>query len=274
MDSQTTLLIAMFILAGTFNVIFPIVLGWWIIRRNHTSWRVLGVGVVTFIGSQVLHMPVVAGLNVFFNSEMAPVINPGFAPFFNGIVLGLLAGLFEETARWIGYRALKQKGNSFGAALTLGAGHGGIEALTIGVVVLFTLVSMLALRALDASSLGLPQDQLSIAVEQMQAYFATPWYLPLAGAIERIGAVALHISLSIMVWLSFARRKALWFWGAVFYHALVDGLVVIAISLGMNTWLLEALLILIGFGGLYWMIRIGKKVDTQQQYLIDEVPQL
>lgn len=274
MNTQTGLLIAMFILAGTFNVVFPFILGWWLIRRQRTSWKLFGVGVLTFIGSQILHMPVVAGLNILFNSEQMPAINPSFAPFFNAIVLGLLAGIFEETARWVGFKVLKERGNSFGAALTLGAGHGGIEAIAIGAVVLFTLVSMLSLRAMEASSLGLPQDQLSLALGQMQAYFSTPWHLPLAGAVERIGAVALHISLSIMVWLSFARNKPLWFWGAILYHAFVDGMTVIAVSFGMPVWGLEGLLIVVSFTVLYWMIRTGKRVEAQRVLAAEQGSQL
>ena len=186
-------------------------------------------------------------------------------PTFNAILLGLLAGLFEETARWVGYKLLKKQGNSFGAALTLGAGHGGVEAVAVGVTVLATLVSMLALRSMGSANLPVPQDQLALAQQQMAAYFATPWYLPLAGAIERIGALALHISLSVMVWLSFSRRNALWFWGAVLYHALVDGLVVLASSFGANIWLLELLTLVVAFSGLFVVLRIGKRQEQIMQ---------
>ncbi len=265
MNESPTLLIATFVLAGTFNVVFPILLGWYIIRKRRTSWKLFGIGILTFIGSQVFHIPLLAALTNGFKNGSLPAISASFAPYFNAILLGLLAGLFEETARWVGYKLLKQKGNSLGAALTLGAGHGGIEAITIGVVVLFTLVSMLSLRSIDSSSLPLAADQLAAAQQQMQTYFATPWHLPLAGAVERISALALHISLSIMVWLSFAARKALWFWGAVLYHAEVDGLTVLAVSFGMATWTLEGLLVLVSFVMLYLIYRIASRVERQRQ---------
>ncbi len=276
MDAPNIPLIVMFVLAGTFNVVFPLVLGWWIIRKRHTSWKLFGVGVVTFICSQIFHLPVVAGLNVLFNSEAMPSIDPSFAPFFNAIVLGLLAGLFEETARWVGYKLLKERGNSLGAALTLGAGHGGIEAIAIGAIVLFTLVSMLSLQAIDSGSLALPADQMEAVQQQLQVYFSAPWYMPLAGAVERISAVALHISLSILVWLSFARRNALWFWGAILYHALVDGLTVVAVSFGMSIWILEGLLIITSFAMLMLIYRLARQVDQQRKpapaALVGEVP--
>ena len=71
-NGSTVLLTIPFILAGTFNVIFPLILGWWIIRRSRkeTNWKLFGVGVLTFIGSQIFHLPVVNGLTRVFATGM------------------------------------------------------------------------------------------------------------------------------------------------------------------------------------------------------------
>jgi uncharacterized membrane protein YhfC len=272
MDQNNLVLVIMFIIAGTFNVIFPFVLGWWIIRKKYTSWRLFAVGVLTFIGSQVFHIPLVNGLTKAFASGALPHVSPGFAPFFNAIVLGLLAGIFEETARWIGYKVLKKKGDSFGAALTLGAGHGGIEAVSIGFIVLINLVAMLGLRSMDTANLPLPAEQMQKVLEGMQTYFATPWHLPLAGAVERIGAMGLHITLSVMVWLAISFRKPLWFWGAILYHALIDGLVVLATSFNLGTWLIEFVFVVVSFAVLYFVLRFAKQKDQQRVVLLDVTP--
>jgi uncharacterized membrane protein YhfC len=268
-NSQNVVLIVTFLLAGTFNVIFPLILGWWIIKRKGTSWKLFGVGVLTFIGSQIFHLPVVNGLTRAFSTGLLPHVDPGFAPFFNAIVLGLLAGIFEETARWIGYKLLKKKGDSFGAALTLGAGHGGIEAIIIGASVLASLVSMLALQSSSEALSALSPNQAALARQQMQAYWATPWHMPLAGAVERIAALGLHIALSVMVWIAISFRKPLWFWLAVLYHAVVDGLAVLGMSFGVNVWFIETGLILISFGMLYVIIRTAKRMDQERVVLLD-----
>ena len=264
-SSPNVVLIITFLLAGTFNVIFPLLLGWWIIKRKGTSWKLFGVGVLTFIGSQIFHLPVVSGLTTAFSSGLLPTIDPGFAPFFNATVLGLLAGIFEETARWIGYKLLKKKGDSFGAALTLGAGHGGIEAIIIGASVLASLISMLALQSSDAVLSGLSPNQAELARQQVQAFWATPWHMPLAGAVERIAALGLHIGLSVMVWLAISFRKPIWFWLAILYHAVVDGLAVLAMTFGVHVWLIEAGLILISFGMLYLIIKTAKRMDEERE---------
>ena len=258
------LLIVTLFLAGTFKVIFPLILGWWIIKKKGTSWKLFGVGVLTFIGSQIFHLPVVRGLTTAFSTGLLPNVDPGFAPFFNAIVLGLLAGIFEETARWIGYKILKKKGDSLGAALTLGAGHGGIEAIILGVSVLATLVSMLALQSSSEVLSALPENQAALAQQQVQAFWATAWHMPLAGAVERIAALGLHIGLSVMVWMAISFRKPIWFWLAILYHAVVDGMAVLAITFGVYIWLIEAGLLVISFGMLYWLITTAKRMERER----------
>lgn len=272
METGSGLLIAMFIIAGTFNVVFPFVLGWWIIRKKQTSWKLFGVGVLTFIGSQIFHIPLVNGLTVAFQTGALPHIDPAIAPYFNAVVLGLLAGIFEETARWIGFKLLKKKGDSLGAALTLGAGHGGVEAVIIGVIVLVNLVAMLGFRYMNTATLPLSADQIQLAQQQAQVYFATPWPLPLTGAVERIGAMGLHITLSIMVWLAISFRKPLWFWGAILYHALIDGLTVLATSFNLGPWLIEFVFVIVSFTVLFVVMRKAKQMDRERGILPEPSP--
>ncbi len=166
----------------------------------------------------------------------------------------------------------KQKGDSFGAALTLGAGHGGVEAVSIGFIVLINLVAMIGLRSMDMTNLPLPAEQMQQALDGMQSYFATAWHLPLAGAVERIGALALHITLSVMVWLAISFRKPLWFWGAILYHALVDGLVVLATSFNLGVWLIEIVFVAVAFAVLYFVLRFAKQKEQQGVELLDLIP--
>jgi len=164
---------------------------------------------------------------------------------------------------------LKKKGDSFGAALTLGAGHGGIEAMIIGASLLASLISMLAMQNSDAILSSLPADQAIQAKQQMDAFWASSWDLPIAGAVERIGAVGLHIALSVMVWMSVSLRKPLWFWGAILYHAAVDALAVLALTFGLHTWLIEAGLLVISFSMLYIILKTAKKKDEERVVLLD-----
>jgi uncharacterized membrane protein YhfC len=86
--------------------------------------------------------------------------------------------------------------------------------------------------------------------------------------VERISALGLHISLSVMVWLAISFRKPIWFWLAVLYHAVIDGLAVLAMSFGVHVWLIEAGLLLISFGMLYLILRTAKRMDQERVVLL------
>lgn len=211
-----------FIVAILIEIGLPFLLGYLFIRRYRTGWFLFFVGVLTFIGSQVLHIPAVQGITALFRSGTLPTPPAAVVPYFDGVLLGLLAGLFEETARWVGYRVLKKRADSWGAALTLGAGHGGIESILVGLTVLAGLVVNFGMIELAPLA----------------------WYDPLAGAVERIIAISLHLTLSVMVWLSVSRRNAWWYVAAVLWHALLDFVAVVGVRFGWSTWTIEGVLAL------------------------------
>lgn len=137
----------------------PIVLGAWLARKTRAPWRLFGIGTLTFIGSQVIHLPLNGGLTVLFRAmwPSASAQPQWWHIPFNAIVLGLTAGLCEETARLIGYRWLARKAGAFAwrDALMLGAGHGGTEAIILGLLVAVTPVNMVIVRDMNLEQLGL-----------------------------------------------------------------------------------------------------------------------
>ncbi len=217
-----------FPLAILVELLAPLALAVWLARRVKAAWLLVGVGVLTFIGSQVVHIPLnwVLSQVGLISQDKARILQ-------TAIVAGLSAGLCEETARAIGYWALKRRARTWQAALTLGAGHGGIESMIVGGLVLLTFVNMIIVRNLDLSTLGISGEQLALAQKQVAEYWAMAWHLPLAGAVERVIAITLHLSLSVLVLQAFTRKNALYYACAVTWHAVVDA---IAVILAMNAW--------------------------------------
>ena len=109
----------------------PLVLGVWLARKTKAPWLLFGIGAMTFIGSQVVHLPLNTGLTLLFKAIWPSTQPQGWHIPFNAVVLGLTAGLCEETARYVGYRWLAKKARYWRDALMLGAGHGGIEAILV-----------------------------------------------------------------------------------------------------------------------------------------------
>lgn len=222
------MLIAAYIVSFSGMILLPIIL--WIVftRKFALSWKLVLAGGLTFIASQVLHIPLVVGLNKFLQSASLLV---------TAIVLGLLAGLFEETARYILFKFILKKSGSWKEGVLVGLGHGGTEALLIGISAAFTVVSMIALRNTDLSTVpSIPADQVELAKQQVEAFWSAQPFTALLGFIERIFAMCLHVSLSLMVLYGLAKKQAIWFWMAVIWHAFVDA---VAVYVGQSVGILQ-----------------------------------
>lgn len=199
-------------------------LGLWIyFRRRFTlPWRLVIAGALTFVASQVLHIPLVFGINSFLAAQPLWV---------NAVLLGLLAGMFEETARYILFKFVLRDVRSWKAGVLVGLGHGGIEAILLGILAAVGFVTMVGYRSIDLSTVpGIPADQLELARQQVEAYWSTPWYLAWLGFVERLFAICLHVSLSVMVLYAIADGKPVWFWLALIWHAFVDAVAVYAVQ--------------------------------------------
>src|SRR6188768_4001091 len=82
-------------------IAMPILLAFYVTRKFSLPWRLIFAGGMTFIVSQIFHIPFLYGLTAMFNAGVLPTIPVAWRSLFNAVLLGLLAGIFEETARWI-----------------------------------------------------------------------------------------------------------------------------------------------------------------------------
>ena len=199
----------------------PIVLVVYLTRKFSLSWKLALAGALTFIASQVLHIPVVYGLTALFQNGTLS-IPAAWTAVFNAIVLGLLAGVFEESARWILFKFSLKNAKSWSEGVLVGAGHGGVESFILGLLGILTIVNMVVMRNADLAALGVPADQLAATKQAVDAFWASPFYTGFLGGLERIFAICLHLSLSVMVLYSVAYKKPMWFWLALLWHAFID----------------------------------------------------
>ena len=212
------MLTAAYIISFLGMLVLPIFLWLCFTRKFALSWKLVLAGALTFIAAQVLHIPLVFGMNSFL--QTLPLLA-------NAIILGLLAGIFEETARYILFKFILKNTRSWQEGSVVGLGHGGIEAILLGILAAVGFVTMLGYRSIDLSTVpSIPADQLELARQQVAAYWSAPWYMALMGFVERIFAICLHVSLSVMVLYAVVYRKPVWFWLALLWHAFVDAVAV------------------------------------------------
>jgi uncharacterized membrane protein YhfC len=217
------------LLDGIIMIALPIGVGIFLSRRYRLGWRLWWIGAGTFVLSQVGHIPFNIAFGLLFNRGILPVPSPENQLLFNAIFAGLSAGLWEESFRYGAFRWWAKDARSWSKALMMGDGHGGIEAILLGSLVLINYLVMVAAQGIDLSAL-IPESQAGLFNEQMALYWSVPWYDSLLGALARVFALTIQISLSVIVLQVFLRRNILWLFIAIIWHALVDALAVFLVG--------------------------------------------
>ena len=221
------------LLNGLLMIAMPVGLAIYLTRRWKLGWGLWFIGAGTFILSQVGHIP--------FNSAAGALLNRTamvnwFKPnqlIFNAIFLGLSAGLFEELFRYGMFRWWAKDARSWRKGVLAGAGHGGVEAIILGILVLYSFMQLAAYRNVDLATI-VPAAQLEVAQGQITTYWSATWYASLLGALERFFTIPVQIAFSVIVMQTFTRKQWFWVWLAVLYHALIDASVVYLLQpLGM-----------------------------------------
>lgn len=153
---------------------------------------------------------------------------------------GLMAALFEETGRYLALKFLVRPLDLPNAFL-YGVGHGGLEAMLLcGVASISNLVSaaMINSGAMSAQLASLDAQTAANSAAALSALWTTPSLTFFAGGVERIIAIALHISLSLLVFCALQKhsRKALL--TAYLFHFAVDAASVL-LSAFVSIWVVE-----------------------------------
>lgn len=200
----------------------PITLLWYCRKYLKADVKAFFVGVAVYIIFSLLLEDMVNRF-VFSTSVGQEIFN-------NNLIFacyaGLAAALFEGTGRLLAFLFILRPGrNKDVNALMYSAGHGGIESIT---VLSLSMINNLmwsyyiVTGKFDMLSAGINKDSVVAVEEMIRSIIDTPAYVFLLGGVERIFAVALQISLSVLVWFAVKKKKAALFAAAFLIHFLGD----------------------------------------------------
>ena len=211
------------------GIAVPVFLCWWAVKKNKANLPPILFGAAVFLVFALVLESTVHRL--VLTGERGALIQGN--TLYYALYGGLMAGLFEETGRFLAMKfLLKKEPSTPKAGVSYGLGHGGAEMLLlfgISMISTFTMAVMINAGQTDLISSGVPaeaQDQLAAQLDQIKDASAGVY---LIGLWERFSALILQVSLSILVWAA-ARKGGKWFWlfpAAILLHALVDGIAVI-----------------------------------------------
>jgi ABC-2 type transport system permease protein len=245
-------------------ILLPIGVAVLLRRRVQAPWILFAIGTLTFIGSQVVHFPLNDLLMKLHILPKTGLTDPAISLLQSSLVLGLTAGLCEETARAVGCWLLK-KFRRIEDGVMLGLGHGGVEAMIFGgVLTAATISALIPMIGSDLAALNLLPEQLALLTAQLEGLTAAPLAAAAGPLIERCLAMVIHVVLSVMVLQAFRRRNVGFYLAAVIYHMLIDAVAVYASSTLTNHNLVLPLIALMTLPGAIWLVWLWRK-EAQPQ---------
>jgi uncharacterized membrane protein YhfC len=206
-------------------IAMPLGLAIYLTRTWKLGWRLWFIGAATFVLSQVGHLPFLWLSSRILNTPGVVNVFLSMPPLglviFNGVFVGLAAGLFEELFRLGMYRWWAKDARTWHTGILTGGGHGGVEAIIFGGLALYSFLQMVAYRNIDLSAV-IPAAQLPAVEAQVATYWSAAWYDAFLPSFERLCTIIIQISLAVLVLQTFTRKQWFWVWLAVLYHALID----------------------------------------------------
>ncbi|MEO0239552.1 MAG: YhfC family glutamic-type intramembrane protease [candidate division WOR-3 bacterium] len=251
------MLIVAFIIEILIMIGVPIVLWSYLTKRFNLTMNLVWAGAITFILSQVVHLPLNYVLGLLRGGKgVALWPLPAMA-----LVAGLSAGVCEELARYLALKFWKKEARSWEEGITFGAGHGGMESLILGLLVFSTSINMLIMKSGGLERLGLSGEDFLRLKSQVEAFWSVPWYVPLLGGLERIFAITMHLAWTLLVLQSIVRSNILWLFYAILGHTLVDGIAVFMKMKVYSTILMETVVFIFALFALWVIIKLRKPVE-------------
>lgn len=168
---------------------------------------------------------------------------------------GLMAGIFEETGRFIMIKYALKKYREWKDGLAFGLGHGGIESiLIVGInsVVMVVLAFMINNGSYDSFIKGQAATALAPLYEQLTGSSS---YLMLFAGVERLGALAIHIGLSIFVLYGIKEGKKAYLLYAILIHAVINFPAALYQKGLINVFVVEVYILLIAVGFIVWIVK-------------------
>lgn len=216
----------------------PLIVGYFLSRKLKLSWKAFIIAAVFFFAVQVLHTPLVLIIQSPFQQWVSALHNHALEVALVAILLGLLAGLFEEIGRFLVLRhyfkkkTIRQDKEN---ALFFGLGWGWGECIFVGVLLIGSLLSYVALadftpaqiQDLNVSTGGkLTEQQMQQITAQVTALQKLSPFDVFVSFFERMMTLVIQISFTLLVFKAVIANKKSLLALAVLFHAIVDAVAV------------------------------------------------
>jgi len=226
------------------TTVLPIGVGFWLNKKKDVSWRVIGYGALAYIVMQTVVSLLFVGFGLLVENDILPLQDPALRitqvalSIFLGAVVGVLI-------RWLGMDKIKEDLKNKRAAWGIALGFGGMEAIQlVGLPLISTFWTMMTNININPETTSLSPE----IVAQLGEIWKTPFYIPLAGSLERLGALVMHLAVTVLILQVFKRNNKRLLAAAMGVELLVNGLVAGLSEAGLGyVWvILVAVVLMVG----------------------------
>ena len=233
--------------AALMTLVLPVVLLLVLCLKRRISLKPMTVGILAFFVSQVcLRIPILNALGgqpwyqAFAKDDTVLYL----------VILSFTAGLFEETARYIGVRFFLKDQREYRDAVAFGLGHGLCEAVLL---VGFSELSMLVVSmTINGGSFDLSA---AAAKQTADTLLKVTPAIPLMAVWERISTVMFHLFATVLVFRAVREKKILWYFAALGAHTVVDAASSLLVTY-TQIWICELVVFLLGALGFFYVLKV------------------
>ncbi len=210
-----------FVTAILLQVLLPVALVYFLIRRYGTELRLClvgGIACLAFWALQPAVVQLVEGTDWFAAqiNELPTV----WILLMEGLVLALVEQAIRAGAFWYARDRVKR----WGEGLTLTAGQAGLGLLLIGLQLLLFFVSWTSLSSSRGEGLNLSSEELATLNASIASFWALEWYFPLLVALQSLVILTMQFALGMMTWQAVNQKAWVWLGSAVLWETALNTL--------------------------------------------------
>ena len=229
------------------HLLLPFILAVWFKRRFKVGWKVFWLGVFVFLIAKAAYFASLFGFGLTgaLGSDKLP-FSIEINWLISVLVIALLSSVSMESLRWLGLRLTKEKG--FGAALMFASGSGGTGLFGNGLWGLLIWISIWAITSNSistGSTVHLPFVGYDLTLTNFSATDAASFSAfdmivsRITLMLNNLMPLMLHLGASVLIWMAVRQKKAIWYFAALFWHFIINGIFVFVTGAGYFPWAIQ-----------------------------------
>lgn len=166
------------------------------------------------------------------------------------ILIALSAALFETAGRYIGLKYLLIKKLDWENSIAYGIGHGGIES-----------IMLVGINYIAIAALSIMSNYGRVDASLVSQLVSVSPAIYLAGGLERVFTMMFHVGAAMLVAYGILTGRKKYILYCLLAHTAVDTIAPLMNALGINVWVIESFVAVVGVLSLIYVLKSKRLFD-------------